>query len=121
MLRALLPVTTLLLAFFGLTACGDDESDPPGSDAEPVTVQVTFDGDSVTPNGDRVEVDRGQPVELEITADAPGELHVHSDPEQELSYDEGTSTVRIEPIDQPGVVDVESHDLDKVIVQLEVG
>ena len=35
-------------------------------------------------------------------------------------YDEGTSTVEIEPIDQPGVVDVESHDLDKVIVQLEV-
>ena len=45
---------------------------------------------------------------------------MHSDPEQELEYDEGTSTVTIEPIDQPGVVDVESHDLDAVIVQLEV-
>ena len=45
---------------------------------------------------------------------------MHSDPEQTLDYDEGTSTVEIEPIDQPGVVDVESHDLDVVIVQLEV-
>ena len=45
---------------------------------------------------------------------------MHSDPEQELEYDEGTSTVEIEPIEQPGVVDVESHDLEAVIVQLEV-
>ncbi len=45
---------------------------------------------------------------------------MHSDPEQELEYGEGTTTVTIQGIDQPGTVDVESHDLDKVIVQLEV-
>ena len=55
-----------------------------------------------------------------MTADVPGEIHVHSDPEQELEYDAGTTTVEIAPIDQPGVVDVESHTLDAVIVQLEV-
>ena len=120
MLRAFVLATVLTPALLGLTACGDSESDTPGTDADPVTVEVTFDGDAVTPNGERVEVDTGQPVELEITADAPGEIHVHSDPEQTLSYDEGTTTVQIEPIDQPGVVDVESHDLEVVIVQLEV-
>lgn len=120
MMRPLVAAAVLTTALVGLTACGDDESDPPTTDAEPVTVLVTFEGDTVDPSGDRVEVETGQPVELEITADAAGEIHVHSDPEQTLSYDAGSSTVEIEGIDQPGVVEVESHNLDKVIVQLEV-
>ena len=44
---------------------------------------------------------------------------MHSKPEQELEYGEGTTTLPL-TIDKPGVVDVESHDLEKVIVQLEV-
>jgi len=121
MLRTLASATVLTVAILGLTACGDDDSS--GSDGDsttPVTIDVTFEGGTVTPNGERVEVKTGQPVELSITADAAGEIHVHGDPEQTLDYGEGTSTAEIEPIDQPGVVDVESHDLDVVIVQLEV-
>ena len=114
--RVLASVAVLTVALLGLTACGDDNKAP----STPVTIEVTFEGDTVTPNGERVKVAAGQPVELDITADAPGEIHVHSDPEQELEYDAGTSTVEIEPIDQPGVVDVESHSLEQVIVQLEV-
>jgi hypothetical protein len=45
---------------------------------------------------------------------------VHSDPEQELEYDAGTTTLTLTNLDRPGVVEVESHTLDKVIVQLEV-
>jgi hypothetical protein len=119
MLRPLALATVFATALVGLSACGDDTSDPP-SPGDPVTVQVTFEGDTVEPNGQRVDVSTGQPVELEITADAAGEIHVHGDPEQTLSYDEGSSTVEIEGIEQPGVVDVESHDLDKIILQLEV-
>jgi hypothetical protein len=74
----------------------------------------------VSPSGERVEVAAGQDVELEITADEPGEIHVHSDPEQSLEYPEGESTVTIDGIDTPSTVDVESHNLDQVIVQLEV-
>jgi hypothetical protein len=85
-----------------------------------VSIDVTIKGDSVTPNGERVKVAVGQPAQLHVTADAAGEIHVHSNPEQELEYDAGTSTVEIKPIDQPGVVDVESHALETVIVQLEV-
>ena len=44
---------------------------------------------------------------------------MHSTPEQELSYEAGTTDLPL-TIDQPGIVDVESHDLDLVIVQLEV-
>ena len=120
MLRTQAFATVLCVVLLGLTACSDDDSSTPGTATEPVTIDVTFDGGTVAPNGERVDVQIGQPIELTITADAAGEIHVHSDPEQELEYDEGTSTVEIEPIEQPGVVDVESHDLEAVIVQLEV-
>lgn len=119
-MRRILASTAVLLSALTLaTACGSDDESPAGN-SEPKVVEVTFEGDSVSPNGDRVEVERGQQVELEVTADEPGEIHVHSDPEQELEYAEGTTTVTIQGIDQPGTVDVESHNLDKVIVQLEV-
>jgi hypothetical protein len=62
----------------------------------------------------------GQPITLHVTADAPGEIHVHSTPEQELTYQKGTADVDLRPIDAPGTVDVESPALDEVIVQLEV-
>lgn len=83
------------------------------------TIDITFDGDTVTPNGERVDATVGEPITLVVTADAPGEIHVHSTPEQELAYDAGTTELSL-TIDQPGLVDVESHDLDVVIVQLEV-
>lgn len=121
-MRRALATLTILLCAAPLAACGgsDTGAGPDGTASGPRVVEVTFEGDSVTPNGDRVEVATGQAVELHVTADAPGEIHVHSDPEQELSYDEGESTLTIEGIDAPGTVDVESHTLDKVIVQLEV-
>jgi hypothetical protein len=121
-MRRIAPVAVaLVLALGALTACGDDEPAPSGkgSDKDPVTIQITFDGDSVTPSGDRVDVAVGQTIELVVKADSAGEIHVHSTPEQELEYSEGTTTLPL-TIDKPGLVDVESHTLDKVIVQLEV-
>ena len=138
--------TTLLLVTLGVTACSDDtaaepesgagsssstpsassstsegtSSDSPQSPAsDKQTIEITFDGDTVTPNGERVEVPLGEEIDLVVTADAPGELHVHSTPEQELAYGAGTTTLPL-VIDQPGVVEVESHDLELAIVQLEV-
>lgn len=103
-----------------LTACGADESaDPADRPDEPVVVEITFEDGAVEPNGERIDVSTGQPIDLEVTADEPGEIHIHSDPEQEVPYDAGTSTIKLQ-IDKPGVVAVESHDLDQVIVQLEV-
>jgi len=122
MRRAMATTAVLLGTLVGnlaLSGCGDSETPEPSSQ-DPEVIQVTIEGDSVTPNGDRVEVSVGQEIDLEVTADAPGEIHVHSTPEQELEYDEGTSTVTIQPIDKPGTVDVESHSLEKTIVQLEV-
>jgi hypothetical protein len=94
-------------------------SDGSGSSPEKgETIEVTFADGSVTPNGERVEVGVGEEVTFVITAEAPGSLHVHGTPEQELDYDEGTTETSL-TIDRPGVVEVESHDLG-VVVQLEV-
>ena len=120
MRRTLAAAAVVLATLTFATACGDEEKPSDSGSSEPKVIKVTFDGDSVEPNGERVEVSTGQDIKLEVTADKAGEIHVHSSPEQELEYPAGESTQTIEGIDQPGTVDVESHSLDKVIVQLEV-
>ena len=61
----------------------------------------------------------GSPITLKIDADQAGEIHVHSTPEQEIEFAKGTSTKKL-TIKQPGIVDVEDHALEQVIVQLQV-
>jgi hypothetical protein len=90
-----------------------------GEEPETTTIKITFHGEEMTPSGERIKVEAGEPIDLAVTADRPGEIHVHSDPEQTFSYDEGTQTFTLQ-ISRPGVVEVESHDLEKTIVQLEV-
>ncbi len=114
----------LFLALPLLAGCGEDEnpnggSSPTDGGGTTTRVEIEFEGDQVTPKGERVEVAAGEPVELVVKADAPGELHVHSTPEKELAYGAGTTTLTL-TIDEPGVVDVESHELEVVVVQLEV-
>ena len=120
-MRALRVTTALALAAAGLTlaGCGYDEASA-STGSDPVTITITFKDGTVTPAGDEVEVGAGQEIELRISADEAGEIHVHSSPEQELAYEAGDSTQTI-TIDNPGTVDVESHDLDQVIAQLHVG
>jgi hypothetical protein len=89
----------------------------PPADAK--VIGITIGADSVSPSGTRITVKRNQPIVFEIDAAAKGELHVHSTPEQHVEFPAGKSRVQL-ALDQPGVVDVEDHDLDKLIVQLEV-
>ncbi|QIG44219.1 hypothetical protein G5V58_16845 [Nocardioides anomalus] len=123
-MRRAIAALALVVCTVGLAGCGDDDkpgdSGSGGSDQPTKTIDVTFSGDDVTPNGDRVEVAVGQPIEFKVTSDAAGEIHVHSDPEQELAYTKGTVTLPTFTIDKPGIVEVESHALEKTIVQLEV-
>ena len=128
-MRKALVVLVALATAPGLAGCAGSGSDG-GSDgggespaasgtAGRTTVHITIKGGRVTPHGDRVDAAVGRPVVLHIDADEAGEIHVHSTPEQHIDFPEGTST-RMLTIDKPGIVDVEDHALDKVIVQLEV-
>ncbi|GAB3031356.1 hypothetical protein GCM10011376_24560 [Nocardioides flavus (ex Wang et al. 2016)] len=145
-LARLAPVVLVLAA--GLSACGGDEEPAPADTSQTtstdetaapeddatstptddattapeddtVAVTVTREGGDFTPNGERVELGVGQTLVLTIDADEAGELHVHSTPEQDIAYGAGTSEHEI-TVDRPGVVEVESHDPDLVLLQLEV-
>lgn len=121
MRRTLIILATLVVAALSLTACSDPGSSSSSSQGGTggTTIDITIKNGKVTPHGDRVKSKVGEPVTLKIDADTSGEIHVHSTPEQEIKFDKGTSTKKL-TIDQPGIVDVEDHTLDQVIVQLQV-
>lgn len=119
-LRYLTAVVAVLAGVLTLTACGGEDSAASPSTQDTKTIDVKFEGSSVTPNGERVDVGVGQPIEFVVTADAPGEIHVHSDPEQELAYEKGTTILKLKGFQTSGIIEVESHALEKTIVQLEV-
>ncbi|HEX7717999.1 MAG TPA: hypothetical protein VF416_11960 [Marmoricola sp.] len=100
-----------------LTATPAAQASAPPSDAK--VIQVTVDGDSVTPSGDQVTVQRNQPIVFQIDATEEGELHVHSSPAKAIEYPAGKSQVQI-TIDKPGVIEAEIENLGKLVVQLEV-
>lgn len=135
-MKTLVITATAVLAL-GLAGCGSDDTDAspdasapsssatgtpsasPTSDGVTVDIDVAADG-KVTPQGRRVEVERGEKVTLHITAQAAEEIHVHSDPEHEYEVKAGDDVSESFTIDTPGQVAVEAHHADTVIVQLVV-
>jgi hypothetical protein len=121
MRRLVAAIAVVLLSALTLSACGGNSSSAPDASQLPTKrIDITFNGDDVTPNGQRYDVAVGQRIQFDVTADKPGEIHVHSSPEQEFEYDKGSSTIAVKPIQAPGIITVESHTLDKVILQLQV-
>ncbi|SDS26748.1 hypothetical protein SAMN04488570_1499 [Nocardioides scoriae] len=100
-------------------SAGSAESSPSASTEAGTVIDIRFADGQVTPAGKQVEVGVGEPFTLRVEADAPGELHIHSTPEQELAYEAGT-TEKTLTLDRPGVVDIESHTLDQLVVRVEV-
>jgi hypothetical protein len=107
----------LLVAAMSLVACGG--SSKPSGPLPTKVIDITVHGTDVTPNGTTEDVAVGQRIELRVTADAPGEIHVHSTPEQEFEYDKGSSTINVKPIQAPGRITVESHTLNKTLFILQ--
>jgi hypothetical protein len=115
--RRLSAATVLLAVLATTTACGDDG---PSSD-EPEVIEITVQGDTVTPSGDRIEVGVGQPVDIVITSDAPGELHVHSSPETTEQFQPGDNEPVKLQFDRPGIVEIELHEpFEGPVVSLEI-
>ena len=118
-MRTLLVIAAALVAASpALVSCSSDSGSGGGSGGT-TSIHITIKDGKVTPNGDRVKATVDKPITLHIDADSAGEIHVHSTPEQEIEFSKGTSTKKL-TIKQPGIVDVEDHALDQVIVQLEV-
>lgn len=123
-----------------LGACGADDSPDASADPTPQVTSTPSETATVEPTptptptpagtvieltigdaepGRREKVEIGEKIVFRITADEAGELHIHSSPEQEVAFPAGTSDVTV-VIDQPGIVDVEDHGTDALLVQLEV-
>ena len=131
-------LVTLLLAVAGCAAAdetpsADSSSSAPGpasssaaeTSGEPTptqkTVQITVsvrDG-KVTPKPRRVEVPLGDQVRLQVTSDVDDELHVHGY-EVEADLEAGRPTTVEFVADQSGIFEVETHESDLELLQLEV-
>ncbi|TQL67209.1 hypothetical protein FB381_1082 [Nocardioides albertanoniae] len=119
------PATTPTPAQSSSPSTGDQAASPARSSSSPVqqepegpVVEVSISGKSVTPKGTRIQAKVGEPVTFVVTSDRAGGLHVHSSPEQTPEFSEGTTTIQV-TIDKPGVVEVEEHESDALIVQIE--
>lgn len=112
-------VATLLGIVTLAAACGSDSSSS-SAKTGPKIIRVTFSGRSVTPNGELVQIPRGERVELEVSADASGELRVQSDPALRKDYGAGTTRISLGSFDTPGRIEVASDALRTTIVTLEI-
>lgn len=123
-----------LVALIGLAGCasspeegsGGDPTTPAtstastGSEAPQGTqLEISWKDGRISPLGKTIEVTRGETITLVITADAPGELHVHSSPEMSIEFGAGTTSQSL-TFDQYGKIEMESHDTSQVVAQFEV-
>lgn len=75
----------------------------------PIAVEVTLTGGKAEPNGQRVELVRGQHLVLTITSDRDDEVHVHGF-DLEIPVRSGASVTRDILMDRVGRFEVESHE-----------
>ena len=83
------------------------------------TIEIIIEDGAATPDGERIQVQVGEPITLQITSDTEEELHLHSTPEHEFEISPGTTTETF-TIDRPGIVEAELHELGVTVFQLEV-
>jgi glucose/arabinose dehydrogenase len=85
----------------------------------PVQIEVALAAGTVTPPPSRVAVPLGSPVELTVTSDVADEIHVHGYELEEAVAAGGSVTIRF-TADQAGLFDVETHETEKFLTQLQV-
>jgi hypothetical protein len=122
--RSLTVLASAVAMTAALGACGDDDDGSPspetGGETDPVVLEVTIADGEVTPSGEQLEAAVGQQIELRVTSDAPDELHVHSSPEHEYEVEPGAEQVFTFSVDQPGQIEIETHETETVVAELEV-
>lgn len=101
---------------------GDSHTTTTGGSAsgEPVVeVTVSVRDGKVSPKPHRVDVTLGSTVRLQVTSDVDDELHVHGFDVEEPLEAGRTTTVEV-TADQPGVFEVETHETELELLQLQV-
>jgi plastocyanin len=100
----------------------DDSTDSPGdveTEDNAVEIEIEIENGRVTPSGERVDVQVGERIRFKVDSDVADELHVHSTPEHMFAVKAGDDDKEFEfTLNQPGVVEVELHELGDVVVSL---
>ncbi|AKS31315.1 hypothetical protein [Mycolicibacterium goodii] len=141
--RSLIVLTSAMtLALAVVTAgCGSDGSDEQGSAAPAspsqstvspsdmtdqqqapsrLVIDVTIKGGEVTPTNEQVQGKVGDPIVVRVNSDAADELHVHSNPEHNFPIEARNGQQFQFTVDVPGTVDIELHQLNRVIASVQV-
>jgi hypothetical protein len=82
-------------------------------------IKITLKGGKATPNGDRVTLEKGTILRLEITSDHTDEVHVHGY-DVEIAAKAGATVTKDITLDQVGRFEVESHEPALTVLQLVV-
>ena len=87
---------------------------PPGDE---LIITVTESGRDVSPSGQKLDARVGQQVVLEVISDRDDVIHAHTGGDgYELEVSAGVPTTGTFTLDSAGSFEVESHELEKVIV-----
>jgi hypothetical protein len=95
---------------------------PNSSEAEPaadVTIAISISGGRIEPNGAKIDVKRGQRVQITATSDVVDSLHVHGY-DRYLDVGPGKPAELIFTADQSGVFEIEAHETAKIAARLVV-
>jgi hypothetical protein len=125
----------LLSLCLALSACGGPAATPgaatpasapsasasSSSDANAVVIDITIANRQITPNGQKLNVSRGQTVIMHVTSDMDDEIHAHTGGDgYELEVTAGKPATGSFVASDPGSLEIESHHLEKIIAILNV-
>lgn len=88
--------------------------------AEPIVVDITIAQGTVTPVNETLEATAGEPIVLRVDSDAADELHVHAAPEHTFAVQPGSDQEFTFTVEVPGRVEVELHELGRVVATINV-
>lgn len=105
----------------GASPSGMSSAASPSSAADALTIDITIKDGQVTPNGQKIDVRKGQTVVERVTSDADDEIHAHTGGDgYELEVKAGKVTTGQFVATDTGSFEIESHHLEKIIAILVV-
>ena len=85
-----------------------------------LVIDVTIKGGEVTPTNEQLQGKVGDPIVVRVNSDAADELHVHSNPEHNFPIEPRSGQQFQFTVDVPGTVDIELHQLNRVVASVQV-
>lgn len=93
-----------------------DQQQPPNR----LTIDVNIAGGQVTPTNAQLQGKVGEPIILQVNSDVADELHVHSVPDHTFPVEAKPNQRFQFTVDVPGNVEIELHDLNRVVASVQV-